>query len=370
MEHHKTLTVNINYLREKRCLCNKVKAIALNASGILFGGVVRDDIIGKHYRSLFIKNSRDFDKYWDASYDSDTKFRLVTPNDVDVFFRAENNFVTFQHRLRSFVTGFNGTIDITQDANFRQFEYAGSNRYLKHSIVNINFRIGKTFFERGMSLHLKIDVIHINHAIAASVENSYEFTQLVSRTEPPFNQLDFLSNVFIMEKSSSGDYVTRLSNSTGTPIDDMPFSRKASFSAKIIDDIINFRTEFALKLDWNHSEVVSCYRILKMINRAQPWTITNLPFRFIAAGELKEKLDDSCCICLQEMGDSADSELVELNTHKLPKSNYLHRGCFIEYLMKEQRQRFMNVDENRVECRCPFRGFFNFRSCHLKIDFE
>lgn len=371
MENCKTLTVNINYLREKRHLCNRIKMIALNTSGILFGGVVRDDIIGKHYRSLFIKKELNFDKYWDSEYDPDTKHRLIIPNDIDVFFRADNNSTTFQNKVREFVKAYNGTYNITEDTSFRQFDYSGINQYLKHYIITINFRIGKTFFEKGMNMHLKIDLVQINNS-RSFIQDNYEYTQFACNIEPPFNHIDFLCNVFITEKTSAGDYATRISNSTGTPLDDMTFSEKAFASASIITNIINFRTQFARSIGGYNAEFINCYRILKMINRSIPWTITNLPFKFVSSGDLREKLEDNCCICLQSMdGDSDDveSSLVELNTHKLPKSNYLHKSCFIEFLSKEQQQKFVNVDENRIECRCPFRGIFNFRDCYREIKY-
>jgi len=364
----KTITLNINRLREKRSLCNQVKTMAMNNKGILFGGVVRDDIIGKHYRKEFIKRELDFNKYWDSSYDEDTRYRLIVPNDIDIFFRAENNSTTFQNRLREFVKDFNGTFHITDDVNFRQMDYSQMNRFLRHKIININIRIGRTLFDRGININLKIDLIEI--APNSFQTDNYEYSLFCLKIEPPFNNLDFLCNSFIMEKNGSGDYITRISNSTGTPIDDMIFSEKTAFSLAIINDIINFKTNFVRSVNGFNTEYVNCYRILKMIDRNYSWTISNLPFRMITIADVNGEIDDSCCVCLEDIKcEDKLSEIVEVNTYKI-KSNYLHKACFLKYLYKEQQQRYVNPDTNTIECRCPFRGFFNFKECHKEIKYE
>lgn len=364
----KTITLNINRLREKRSLCNQVKTMAMNNKGILFGGVVRDDIIGKHYRKEFIKKDLDFNKYWDSSYDEDTKYRLIIPNDIDVFFRAENNSITFQNKLREFVKDFNGTFHITDDVNFRHLDYSQMNKFLKHKIININIRIGRTLFDRGININLKIDIIEI--APNNYQSDNFEYSLFSQRIEPPFNNLDFLCNSFIMEKSGSGDYITRISNTTGTPMDNMIFSEKLAFSLIIINDIISFKTKFVRNCNSFNTEYINCYRILKMIDRKFSWNIINLPFRMITIADITCKIEDKCCVCLEEIinVDKAN-EIVEINTYKI-KSNYLHKSCFVKYLYEEQQLRYVNQDTNTIECRCPFRGFFNFKECHKEVLYE
>jgi len=364
----KTILLKINRLREKRSLFNQVKAMAMNNKGILFGGVVRDDIIGKHYRQQFIKKNLDYDRYWDSDYDENTKYRLIIPNDIDVFFRCHNNSISFQNKLREFVKGFNGSFIITDDIVFKQLDYSKVNRFLTHKIININIRLGRTLFDNGITINLKIDLIEII-PVNSSIDN-YEYSQFAAKAEPPFNNLDFLCNVFVMEYTTSGDYITRISNATGTPIDDMIFSEKLAFSVKIINDIINFRTSFVRVSESYNAEYVNCYRILKMIDRHYSWSIVNLPFRIITIGDIENKIEDDCSVCLESIhSDDASKQIVEVNTYKI-KSNYLHKSCFLRYLYKEQQLKYLNPDTNTIECRCPFRGFFNFKECHKKISYE
>ena len=364
----KSKIININATREKRSLFNRVKTIAMNSNGILFGGVVRDDIIGKHFRSKFIRKDLDIDKYWDPTYDVETKHRLIIPSDIDVFFRTENHSNAFQNPLREFVKDFNGHINITDDLNFRQFDYSTTNPYLKHKIITLSIRIGRTLFESGVVINLKVDLIEICSAHASSANNR-SFISFTSTIEPPFNNLDFLSNVFIMERSSSGEFSVRLSNSTGTPIDRMSFSEKTHVSAMIIDDMINFRTQFVRNVDGYSSEFINCFRILKMISKPIPWNITNLPFKMMPISEVTDDIDENCCICLQEIKtDDESTEVTQINTYK-EKSRYLHRNCFIEYLHKEQMQKYVDSDSNTIQCRCPFRGLFKFGDCHSNVNY-
>jgi hypothetical protein len=361
-----SMTVKINHLREKRALCNRIKDLALSNSGIIFGGMVRDDIIGKHYRNLFIKKDLDFDKYWDSSYDPETKHRLIMPNDMDVFFRADNNSTTFLNKLREFTNKFMGRVYVVDDKNFTRFDYIEDNKYLRHKIVDIELRLGETLTQRGVKIRMKIDIIEINHS--CSNGNNMEFIQYVDKIEPPFYNLDFQCNVFIMERNKSNNDNIRISNCTGTPIDGMVFSEKMMYSSQIINDIINFKTKFTRSVSSPSAEYINCYRILKMLVRSTRWNITNLPFKFIATDNIKkgEIIDETCCICLEEIDDS--KELAELNTNKI-KKNYLHSCCFLNYLAKEQQAKYRDSETNQIECRCPFRSFFNFRDCHTNIEY-
>lgn len=360
-----TISMKINQLREKRALCNRVKDMALSSNGIIFGGMVRDEIIGKHYRKQFIKKELDFDRYWDASYDPETKGRLIIPTDVDVFFKVDNNSASFINKLREFVKNYKGSIYIADDANFNVDNYGNGSNYLRHKLIEIEIRIGETLLLYGYKLRLKIDLIEINYS-QASMSN-IDFGAYVNRIEPPFYNLDFQCNIFIMERSRSKDDVIRVSNCTGTPMDDMIYSDKCMYSSQIVRDILNFTTKFARSVNNSKTEYVNCYRILKMIVRNVPWTITNLPFRFISIDEIDEDMtSERCCICLEDINDK--ETLTELNTNA-SKKNYLHKRCFIDYLTKEQRAKYHNAATNQIECRCPFRNFFKFRDCYKTIEY-
>jgi len=363
------MTSEINLKREDRAFSNKIKSVALSCNGIIFGGAVRDNIIGCHYRDLFIKREKDFKLYWDKEYDVETKFRLMVPNDIDVYFRAENNSASFLNKLREFIKDYCGKITITDDANFTRLNYSSLSRFLKHRIINISVIIGRTMFSRGYKLHCKIDLVEPISMNSSSNLQSIDYHNFIRTVEPPFNNLDFLCNSFIMEKNSSGHIITRISNSTGTPIDSMVYTEKMRYSLAIIDDIVNLRTKFVRNIACPSTEFVNCYRIIKMINRFNPWTITNIPFKFLSVDDFKEKIEDKCCICLEEIDlDDPNTSIAELNTNKT-KSNYLHKGCFMEFIMKEQLQKYVDKETDMIECRCPFRNYFKFRDCYKDVEY-
>ncbi|NDE61901.1 MAG: hypothetical protein EB038_06825, partial [Cyclobacteriaceae bacterium] len=315
-----------------RNLINRVKSIGLSSSGILFGGVVRDDIIGTHYRKLFIDKQLDFDKYWDYNYDVETNKRLIIPKDIDIFFKSENNSTVFIKEVQKLVQRFNGNVSISTNRNFNHIKYTCNYVFLKHERLHIYLTVGNSLSQSGIRLTLDVDIIKVDSNRNNGIDN-FSYINEISRIEPPFYNLDFLSNIFICEKSNSM-IITRMSNCTGTPVDDMVFSNKIQFSAKIIEDIINMRTHFVSKMDCFNTEYINCYRILKMVEYG--WYIDNIPFRVIGGNEISS-IDisynqDKCCICLELVlseelketdNDDSENKLIELNTYKT-KSNYLH----------------------------------------------
>jgi len=367
-------SIKIIYYKEMRNLINRVKQIGLNSCGILFGGVVRDDIIGKYYRKMFINKYLDYNNYWDNNYDIETKYRTIIPKDIDIYFKSENNSTTFINDLRKLVQRFGGNINVTVNNNINHMNYINNYVNFKHKKVNIHIIVGGSLTQPGISLYLDIDIIEIDGS--RIMRDNIEYIDELNKIEPPFNNLDFLSNIFIIEKRNS-IIMTRLSNCTGTPIDNMLFSEKTNMASKIIKDILNFKTQFVSKIDCFNTEYVNCFRILKMIEKNFPWNITNIPFKFLKIIDINEIINDKCCICLEDIkiDDMTKDEImenykeiVELNTNK-KKKNYLHNKCFINYLKKEQKARYVDDNSKKIECRCPFRNIFNFRDCYKEIEY-
>lgn len=343
-------TINITYGKEKRALINRIKRFGLDNNGIIFGGLVRDEIIATHYRDEFINKKLNFSRYWDKDYDSETNKRLIIPNDIDIYFKNNSNIEEFLEKIKTYIKSFNGKIiihDINSN-NFRSFLY-NFNISLNHTKVYIEIKLGRTISFSGIRLSLEIDII----------SNVNQSNLLL---EPPFYNLDFLSNVFIMEKNN-GITNIRLSSCTGTILDTMNFVKKSMNSYKIIDDIINFRTQFVRNLTQNlDNEYTNCFRIIKMIDREYSWNITNVPFSPIT---IDEDDDNRCCICLDKFDKK--KQLISINTNPITK-NIIHRCCFMTYLKTEQRKRYRN-DNGLIEIRCPFRNPFNFKECYKNVNY-
>ena len=373
--------VNVIYVKEMRNMINRIKHFGLTNHGIIFGGLVRDEIIGSHYRQEFIDKNLDFKKYWVPNYDIDTAHRLILPNDMDIYFKNDIDRNDFINKITSFVNLFNGVIvvnNVHDKSGFNNFLYTNDslNVKFKHVKITITFYIGRTFTFHGVKLQFNIDVItsekidfNIDNVVVSSLRN-------IDNIEPPFYNLDFLCNVFIMEKIN-GNVVIRLSNCTGTPIDDMVFSNKARITNDIISNIVVFKTQFTRNVDKANTEYINCYRIIKMIDRyTHSWDITNIPFRVFNKSQAQNEIDTSCSICLDDIKinddnknvNSEEDDYVSINCSKSNK-NVLHYKCFINYLKNEQLKKYRNPETHYIECRCPLRNPFNFKDCYKSVSY-
>jgi len=371
--------VSIIYIKEMRRLINLLKNYGLNSNGIIFGGLVRDEIIGTYYRKKFIdKKETDINKYWKYNYDHDTRYRLILPNDMDIYFKNNRDSDEFIDKITSFVNLYNGQIMITDCNNsiINNFKYTNEclNTNFKHRKITIIFFIGRTFTFRGVKTEFIIDVINGERTIIDTSRPQYN----IDNIEPPFYNLDFLCNVFIMEKIN-GNIVTRMSNCTGTPIDDMIFSNKSKVANDIINDIVMFKTKFTRNINHIDTEFINCYRILKMITRANKfnWNITNLPFTIFIKEYAPYDIDTTCSICLENIKINDENKndnyrndnYVYIASDCKRTNNVLHYSCFINYLKNEQKKKYRNPETRYIECRCPFRNPFNFKDCHKLIIF-
>lgn len=366
-------TIEIIYVKEMRSFINIIKNFGLSSKGIIFGGLVRDEIIGCHYRKEFYKNGCDKDKYWNEDYDPQTIKRLILPNDMDIYFKTTANANDFINKIKKYIElYFKGRVvisSVTDRRNLNQLLYIDNALVLNHLKIMVEIVIGKTIKTSGSKLKFNIDIITVDDNL---YYHETDYKNCIDNIEPPFNCLDFLSNSFIMEKTN-GRSLIRLSNSTGTPIDNMGYIEKAAITVNIMNDIINHKTLFTRNIVSFNAEPINCFRILKMINRNNfSWTITNLPFKIFKINEISKSIDEICCICRDdikiEISDKKDEKIVELNTNK-NKTNIIHFNCFITYLEVEQRNRYISSITNKLECRCPFRNPFNFNECYKLIKY-
>jgi len=341
----------IIYKREMRNMIVNLKQIGLSSNGIIFGGLVRDEIIGTYYSKLFKSSNKDFSKFWDMDYDLDTIRRIIIPNDMDIYFHKIENKNIFVDKLNNFAKLFNGNVTINQinsSSTFKEVQYNLSQLVdLKQCKIFVDFNIGRTMTTNGIKLKFNIDVVYNVNLIEGSV------------IEPPFNNLDFTSNMFIMENVCGKQFI-RISNCTGTKLDNMTFYLKHKYIASITNDIINMRTQFVRRSDSAKCEYINSYRIIKMMSRSNKWNwnITNLIFKIKLQDEVIFN-DTSCCICLDS--HKSDKYIV------LNKSIY-HYDCFTEYLIRENAKKYRN-SKGEIECKCPLRNKFNFKDCYKLIDY-
>lgn len=329
--------------KEKRFAYNHIKLMGIRINGIIFGGMVRDEIVATYYKSLFDEHcastsKKNYKKFWITSYHLETIKRTIIPNDMDIYFQNTEAAETFITSLESYATLYNGGITII---NSPLYEF-GEN--LIHKKIYINLYVGRTMIYPGIKMRLNIDVI-INN------------TQTI--IEPPFNNGDFTCNLFVMSKTGDNNYEIRLSKNTGTKLDSMSFIRKSNLQVKIMNDLISNSTEFIRTSIRDDSEYINGVRILKMIEKNMK--ISNLPFRELDTTDSTE----TCDICQMNIQSQEvpGQKFIEISTNK-HAINIMHKSCFYRYLKNEIYKKYRNTETNVIECRCTRRNLFNFNECY------
>ena len=157
-----------------------------------------------------------------------------------------------------------------------------------HKRINYKITIGKIpFVHSGIELSFDFDII----------------VPINTKITPPFNKLDFISNVFILTKHG-----VIISNNTGTIIDTMSILQKQKITNIIMNDIVEFKTQFCLATRHNNDYTCGDFyynskvfkRINKMLFRTFRWNITNIPILICDYKRNHTNCDNICCICLSK----------------------------------------------------------------------
>jgi hypothetical protein len=348
-------TVSINIQKETRYLYNIIKRSGLTEGGIIYGGMVRDEILATYYKELYdtyVEENKIIDpyneKFWNPNFHPETNKRLIIPNDIDIYFNDNEKANLFITNIKTFSDNFNAIVIVKNIPRNRSLFYAIGQNFT-HKKVKIIYRLGRTIVFCGIKIELNVDII-INE-------------QSVSKIEPPFGNGDFTSNLFIMVQNHSNNYDIRLSSNTGTKLDDLNYASKQRIQMKIIDDLVNGRTEFIRKVSDRSAEYINGMRIIKMLKSINSLKITNILFSEISCDDVKITEQD-CDICQSSIKYSDDdSNIIEINTNKHYK-NYMHKKCFLEFFEKEICLKRINNDTGNIECRCTRRNVFNFKDSY------
>lgn len=348
------LHISTNINKEKRYMYNYVKNIGLAHYGIIYGGLVRDEIIATHYRELFdkhvkeIKDENAYKNYWNASYHPESNKRMTIPKDIDIYFQTPEKSIAFISALNSFVKSYNGTINVVNAGKISELCYT-LNHNFQHKKIRLIFYIGRTFSYAGCKITLNLDVI---------INNNSD-----SIIEPPFNNVDFTCNLLIMVKSANlNKYDIRLSRNTGTPLDTMIYTQKRRMELRLIENMLIGNIEFIRNVDSINCEYINGLRIIKMLKVHPEFKITNLLFEEITSDDIDFKVQD-CDICLHSINESTDNKFIKIKTNK-HSINIMHRSCFLKYLETEVYKKYTNTETNEIECKCTRRNLFNFKNSY------
>lgn len=355
--------VKINFTpnRIKYLLFEEIKNIVFENNGIIFGGFVRDMIISNHYKDIYNSSNGynyNIHKFWNKFYQPETIARTLVAEDMDICMYKEEDVSNFLVAIGNIFNANGGYANVSSS----DITVTRENSYFSipinmHKKINYKITIGRIPF-----VHSGVDI-------------SFDFDIIIpkrSNALPPFFKIDMLSNIFILNK-----YGVVMSNNTGTIIDRMSIVNKQKISSIIMNDIVEFKTQFCMRSycddyicgNYNYnSEVFK--RINKMLFKHFKWNIENLPFT-ICNFTHDNNNNNNCCICLSELKNRDRVVKVYINnsTNTGKICSIAHDNCIFKYfetqLETSKTDGIMN--EDNFEFRCPMRNVINFRSCSENI---
>jgi hypothetical protein len=194
----------------------KISELLIEQDAIIFGGFVRDQYIHTHYADAFYRDARDRKKYDDEDYHPETRHRLLIPKDIDVFIKGNEDDV---QKVYSSLEPYGFEVIIKRLKRiYNRFEHIGHQKVTIHKHV------------------LGLPVVKIDLDILFSLDD----------VRPPFKRLDLWCNSLIMDKTG-----IRLSDQTGSPVDNWTHFDRKKFEIQILQDILKFET---IKVDFDEEQ--------------------------------------------------------------------------------------------------------------------
>lgn len=357
-----------NYVKEKvkNAAYNNLKKLVFNEGGVIYGGYVRDEYISEYYKKKYNENTKnlkkdpnfDKDQFWNTSFDPETAYRTLLPQNIDISF--ENIEVTHRFINKLLIHEyFNKCVTVT----FLPPPYMPQIKIIKK--LKISLIIGNIpFIYKG-------EIIDIFINITLPVKDGLT---------PPFYNVDMLCNAFIMTKEGK-----KLSNNTGTFIDKYSEYERNIISTKIIKDMLEFKTYLCLNPSFYAKKYCISYNnqcmnlIKKMHKKNFPWTILNMPFDTHIINVSK---DINCCICynILEKNERICNTVYSDKNNKY-KSPPIHYDCMMNYLISQINDvsklynlyqhidvdRFILNNKESLVFKCPYRNLVDFTKCRDKI---
>jgi hypothetical protein len=266
---------------------------------------------------------------------------------------SEDDISNFLTALQDVFNTENGYSNVSSSI----LSVSDSDRYFNlpiktHKKINYTVTIGKIpFVHSGIEMSFDFDIIK----------------PINTKISPPFNKLDFLSNVFILT-----NYGISISNNTGTIIDTMSILQKQKITNIIMNDIVEFKTQFCIANrnndytcgDFNYNKKVF-KRINKMLFRTFKWNITNMPILICDYRRNHTNCDNICCICLSKFtnNDRLVKVYIDNSTKTEKVCSNTHDKCLFKYF-ETQLEASKNeglIDTDSFEFRCPMRNVINFK---------
>jgi hypothetical protein len=324
---------------------------------VIYGGFVRDYIIADYYTSLYdkkFKNSKNYDKnFWNKQFDLETLHRTLISKDINICVYNIDVIEKMLNEMNELITNDFGKINVHYNTinNFCMDDNNSGSLLYKYIII-----VGYIpYITMGTAIDIQLNIVLCKNIL----------------NKPPFKKLDFLCNAFLMTREG-----IHISNNTGIEkLDNLSIIDRKAVECKIINDIVNFRTDYCINfsnINTANLNIVNitnyaCLRIEKMVNRSCKWQINNLPI-VIHHPNKHSKSRRICNICLQFIKKTTYiASIYALDSNK-NLCYFTHKDCFFQYIYKQIDSKLNSLQEdvysreNKEEfyLKCPTRNILDF----------
>lgn len=376
------LSVRIDVGREKKDIIRALKEKCFKNNGLVFGGLVRDEIISNHWSREFngfynsdeqrANPSREnfYKSFWDVSIHPESKGRMVIAKDVDAFFASHNDAIVFMEEVKEEFgnEAFYIPSENDKDESLFYTNCCISDSYTVKKCL-INYAAGKTRIFPGHLIQMGLDIVYPCNKGTT-----------ISYLEPPFANTDLSCNMFVQDKNG-----VRISRSPGDWFKSLSLVEQSIFLAKTMNDMVNFKTLIVKDSSITFDKMRDVQRYLKrMTDEKFPWKIENLPYDLIdyvhteevESPEEVELKNEICSVCQQTLivNDEPDTIAIirSVNSSKEKiQGAKLHHSCLCNHL-KFQIERRITYPRLRNEPNlvCPFKCPINFDECNKLFEIK
>jgi hypothetical protein len=314
-----------------------------SCSGTLFGGYVRDCIVSEYYTKIFERtHGKESKKFYDINYDKDTAPRIIVSKDMDIAFNTKGKADLFIQEVKG-IPEFNRVV--VMNGNKGKYYYSSKIHCMRTILIVMN--VGAIpFVKPGIQVEIRLDV----------VVKKREF-----KVEAPFGNIDMLCNAFI--KTPDG---IRMSNNTGTKIDNLGHCERLFLATHIINDIRQFKTYLCFGMldnDMSRRTIneMAMRRILKMQDRPFRFNYLNLPF---GTKLYEDDKDNKCEVTFCEKQYTENTTIAFTVYPNGKKASYCFK-CMMNTLKAQYET--LNSPESSANSdftyTCPARNIIDFSTC-------
>lgn len=205
---YEQLFKSVNLNKVKYLTMVEIANLLIEQGATIFGGFVRDKYIHDHYASIFYEKGLNENEYDDATYDPETKHRLLVPYDIDVFVKGDEEEI---EKIYSFIKEKGFKVEIKK----RKVIY-GAFENIKQQKVVIRTKggLGSPYAK------IKLDILYSSEDV-----------------KPPFKRLDLWCNSLLMDQNG-----ITISNQTGSHVDNWDLFSRKKVEIEILDSLLKFET--------------------------------------------------------------------------------------------------------------------------------